>query len=250
MGRFDGTTAVITGASRGIGFGIAERLVAEGARVVVTARKAESLADAVHRLGGETVAVGVPGRADDPDHQEEALSLALDRFGSVDILVNNTGINPAYGPLLELSLDAARKMVEVNCLAALTWVQRAHRLWMDQHGGAVLNLSSVAGQRPAPGLGFYGATKAMLSHLTAELAVELAPRVRVNAIAPGVVKTRFAAALYEGREPDVAAGYPLGRLGVPEDIAGMAAFLLSSEASWVTGQTVTVDGGLLLTGGL
>jgi NAD(P)-dependent dehydrogenase (short-subunit alcohol dehydrogenase family) len=248
--RFTGKTAIVTGASRGIGLAIAGRLVEEGARVIITARKKESLDEAVASLGGPERAVGLAGKADDLDHQAAAVRLAVDRFGSLDVLVNNAGINPAYGPMIELDLDVARKIFEVNCLAALSWVQQAYRGWMAGHGGAVVNVSSVAGTRPAPGIGFYGASKAMLAHITQELAVELGPGVRVNGVAPAVVKTRFATALYEGREDEVASVYPLKRLGVPADVAGAVAFLLSDEASWITGQLVVLDGGLTLTGGV
>jgi 3-oxoacyl-[acyl-carrier protein] reductase len=248
--RFEGKVALVTGASRGIGLGIAERLVAEGARVCITARTQEALDEAVTALGGPGQAIAVAGRADDIEHQRDALRQTIEAFGSVDLLVNNTGINPVYGPLVDLDLDAARKIVEVNCLAALSWVQQAHRAWMGEHGGAVVNLSSVAGLKPAPGIGFYGASKAMLSHITAELAVELGPDIRVNAVAPAVVKTKFAAALYEGREDQVAASYPLKRLGLPQDIGSVVAFLLSQDAAWVTGQVIVVDGGLTLTGGV
>ncbi|MEV0974891.1 SDR family oxidoreductase [Microtetraspora glauca] len=248
--RFEGKTAIVTGASRGIGFAIAERLVAEGARVCVTARKQEALDEAVKALGGPGHAIASAGRSDDVEHQEQTVRRTLETFGSVDMLVNNTGINPVYGPMVELDLAAARKIFEVNCLAALSWIQQAHRAWMGEHGGAVVNVSSVAGVKPAPGIGFYGATKAMLTYITQDLAVELAPGVRVNAVAPAVVKTRFAAALYEGREEQVASEYPLKRLGVPEDIGGVTAFLLSEEAAWLTGQVVVVDGGLTLTGGV
>jgi NAD(P)-dependent dehydrogenase (short-subunit alcohol dehydrogenase family) len=248
--RLEGQVAVVTGASRGIGLGIAERLVGEGARVCITARKQEALDEAVAPLGGSDHAIAVAGKAHDPDHQADAVARTMDAFGRVDLLVNNTGINPVYGRLVDLDLDAARKIFEVNALAALAWVQHVHKAWMADHGGAIVNVSSVAGLKPAPGIGFYGATKAMLSHLTEELAVELGPDIRVNAVAPAVVKTKFATALYEGREEEVAATYPLKRLGVPEDVAGVVAFLLSSDAAWVTGQTVVIDGGITLTGGV
>jgi len=247
--RFEGRTAIVTGASRGIGLGIAERLVAEGARVVLTARKAEALEEAVAHLGGPGVALGVAGKADDAEHQQQVVDRTLETFGSLDLLVNNAGINPAYGPMIELDLGAARKIVEVNCIAALAWTQAAHRAWMGEHGGAVVNVSSVSGVRPAPGIGMYGASKAMLISMTQLLAVELGPTIRVNAVAPAVVKTKFASALYEGREEQVSAAYPLKRLGVPEDIAGAVAFLLSDDASWLTGQTVVLDGGVTLAGG-
>ncbi|MDV6011928.1 SDR family oxidoreductase [Haloechinothrix sp. LS1_15] len=249
-GRFDGKVAVITGASRGIGLGIAERLVSEGARVCVTARNQQALDEAVEQLGGPERAIAVAGKSDDTDHQAEAVERTIAEFGSLDLLVNNAGINPVYGPLIELDLAAARKIVEVNCLSALSWTQQAHRAYLGEHGGAVVNVSSVAGLKPAPGIGFYGASKAMLSHLTAELAVELGPGIRVNAVAPAVVKTAFASALYEDREEEVAAAYPAGRLGVPSDVGSAVAFLLSADASWLTGQTVVLDGGVTLTGGM
>lgn len=248
--RFAGKVALVTGASRGIGFAVARRLIDEGARVCVTARKPDPLAEAVEGLGGDGAAIAVPGKADDPEHQADAVARTLDAFGRLDMLVNNTGINPVYGPMVEMDLDAARKIFEVNALAALSWVQQAHKAWMSGNGGAVVNLSSVGGLRPAPGIGFYGASKAMLAHITGQLAIELAPLVRVNAVAPAVVKTRFASALYEGREAEVSASYPLRRLGVPEDVSGAVAFLLSDDASWVTGQTLVLDGGLTLTGGV
>lgn len=248
--RLAGKVAVVTGASRGIGLAIAQRLVDEGARVVVTARKQDALDGAVRALGGDAHAAAVAGNAADPDHQDAALDLATERFGPVDLLVNNTGINPAYGPLVDLDLDAARKIVDTNVVAALSWVQKAWRAGMSERGGAVVNVASIAGQRPAPGIAFYGVSKAALIHLTASLAVELAPRVRVNAVAPAIVRTRFATALYEGREEQVSAAYPMRRLGEPHDIASAVAYLLSDDAAWTTGQTLTVDGGISQSGGL
>jgi NAD(P)-dependent dehydrogenase (short-subunit alcohol dehydrogenase family) len=247
IARFAGKSAIVTGASRGIGLSIAERLVSEGARVVITGRNQEGLDAAVERLGGPEHALGMAGRADEAAHQEDVIGQTLQSFGSIDLLINNAGINPTYGPLVDLDMDAARKTVEVNCLAALTWIQRVHEAWMKTGGGAVLNVSSVSSRRPARNIGFYGASKAMLNSITEQLAVELGPGVRVNGVAPALVKTRFAAALYEGRETEVSHGYPLQRLGLPQDVSGMAAFLLSEDAAWVTGQTVVVDGGAILT---
>ncbi|MGZ4650909.1 MAG: SDR family oxidoreductase, partial [Kineosporiaceae bacterium] len=120
----------------------------------------------------------------------------------------------------------------------------------ERPGAAVVNIASVAGLRPSPPIGVYGASKAALIHATGELALELAPRIRVNAVAPAVIKTAFATMLYEGREAEVAAGYPLGRLGVPGDVASAVAFLASDDAGWITGHTIVIDGGLLLVGGI
>jgi NAD(P)-dependent dehydrogenase (short-subunit alcohol dehydrogenase family) len=240
--------AIVTGASRGIGFAIAQRFVAEGYRVCITGRKPEALDQAAKDLGGPEVAIAVAGKGDDPDHRAEVVDTVLGRFGPITTLVNNIGINPAYGPLGTLDLGAARKMLDVNVLGTLGWVQEALRGGLTEAGGSIVTISSVSGVRPAPGIGFYGVTKAALIHLTEELAVELAPRVRVNAVAPAVVKTRFATALYEGREEQVAATYPLRRLGVPEDVAGAVSFLCSPDAGWITGQTLVIDGGVTLTG--
>jgi NAD(P)-dependent dehydrogenase (short-subunit alcohol dehydrogenase family) len=246
--RFQDKTAIVTGASRGIGLAIARRLADEGANVVVTARKHDDLNAAVAALGGAAHALGAAGRADDPEHQAATVAAAIGTFGGLDILVNNAGINPVFGPLIETDLGAARKIIEVNAIAALAWLQHAHRAWFREHGGTVLNIGSAAAIQNAPGVGFYGASKAMLAHLTATLAVELGPAIRVNSIAPAVVKTRFARPLYEGQEEKAASRYPLKRLGEVEDIAALAAFLLSDEASWLTGQTYVADGGVTLVG--
>jgi NAD(P)-dependent dehydrogenase (short-subunit alcohol dehydrogenase family) len=247
-GRFKGRAAIVTGASRGIGLGIAKRLVAEGAQVVITGRHAEALDAAQVDLGGADHAIAVAGRADDVEHQAATVTAALNAFGRLDVLVNNAGINPVFGPLVETDLGAARKIVEVNCIAALSWTQHAYRSWLYEHGGAVLNIGSASAVQHPPGVGFYGASKAMLSYLTAQLAVELGPQIRVNGIAPAVVKTKFAAPLYEGREEQAASLYPLQRLGETADVAALGAFLLSDEACWLTGQTYVADGGVTLVG--
>jgi NAD(P)-dependent dehydrogenase (short-subunit alcohol dehydrogenase family) len=244
--RFAEKTAIVTGASRGIGLAIAHRLIADGACAVVTARTKDALDQAVALLGGPDRAIGVVGKADDPEHQDVAVQVATSTFGSLDYLVNNAGINPVYGPMIELDLGAARKVLEVNCLAALSWIQKAHSASLKEHGGAIVNISSLSSIRVAPNVGFYGATKALLNSMTELLAVELGPDIRVNGVAPAVVKTRFAKALYEGREHEASRAYPLRRLGVPQDIGSVVAFLLSPDAGWITGQTVVIDGGLSL----
>ncbi|MEV4123265.1 SDR family oxidoreductase [Micromonospora sp. NPDC049645] len=247
-GRLVDRVAIVTGASRGIGLAIARRLVAEGARVGLTARHPEALAEAVAALGGPAYALAVPGRSDDPAHRAATVRQVGAAFGPVDVLVNNTGINPVHGPLVTLDLAAARKILDVNVVATLGWVQEVCAAGMTERGGDIVNVSSIAGLGPSPGLGCYGVSKAALNHLTASLAVELGPTIRVNAVAPGVVKTRFAAALYEGREAELATRYPLGRLGLPSDVAGVVAFLASADANWITGQTIVCDGGVSLTG--
>lgn len=248
-GRFEGKVAIVTGASRGIGLGIAQRLVADGARVCITARKPDALTEAVAGLGEEK-AFFVAGAGDDAVHQDDAVAQTLERYGRIDFLVNNTGINPVYGPMIEIDLAAAEKIFRVNVLSALAWSQKVVGAWMGEHGGSIVNVASVAGIKPAPMIGFYGASKAMLIHVTEELAVELGPAIRVNAVSPAVVKTRFAQALYEGREDEVSAHYPLKRLGEPEDIGAAVTFLLSDDAAWVTGRNLVLDGGLTLTGGV
>ncbi len=241
MNRFEGHVALITGASRGIGFAIAERLVAEGASVVITGRKQDTLDAALARLGER--AVGVAGRADDPDHRTAVFELISAQFGRLDHLVNNAGINPAYGPLAEVGVDVMRKTLEVNVIATLEWARDAVASGLLGEGGSIVNVASIAGLAAAPGIAFYGVTKGALLTLTLQLAAELAPGIRVNAVAPAVVKTDFARALYEADEQAAGAQYPLKRLGEVEDIAGPVAFLLSGDAAWITGQTVVIDGG-------
>lgn len=249
--RYAGRVALVTASSRGIGLAIAERLVAEGGQVCVTARKPEHLAEAVQQLGGPERAIGVPGRADDRDHQEAAVAATVAAFGRLDVLVNNVGINPVYGSLDQLDTAVAAKVFAVNVVAALDWTTRARAAGLGRHdGAAVVNVASVAGLHPADGIGLYGVSKAALIQLTRQLAWELAPEIRVNAVAPAVVKTRFATALYEGREEQVSASYPLRRLGRPEDVAAAVAFLAGDDGSWVTGQVLTIDGGLGLGGGV
>ncbi|MFI9469109.1 SDR family oxidoreductase [Streptomyces sp. NPDC052492] len=244
-----GKVALITGASRGIGYGVAEALVARGDRVCITGRNEDALKEAVERLGADR-AVHVAGKAHDEAHQALAVERVMEAFGRVDFLVNNAGTNPVFGPIADLDLNVARKVFETNVISALGFAQKTWHAWQKDNGGAIVNIASVAGIAPSPFIAAYGVSKAALINLTQQLAHEFAPRVRVNAIAPAVVKTKFAQALYEGREAEAAASYPLGRLGVPSDIGGAAAFLTSDQSDWVTGQTLVVDGGIFLNAGV
>ena len=244
-----GKVALITGASRGIGYGVAEALVARGDRVAITGRNEDALKEAVDKLGAERV-IGIAGKAHDLEHQAEAVERTMEAFGRVDFLVNNAGTNPVFGPIADLDLNVARKVFETNVISALGFAQKTWHAWQKDNGGAIVNIASVAGLAPSPFIAAYGVSKAALINLTQQLAHEFAPKVRVNAIAPAVVKTKFAQALYEGREAEAAAAYPLARLGVPSDIGGAAAFLTSEQSDWVTGQTLVVDGGIFLNAGV
>jgi NAD(P)-dependent dehydrogenase (short-subunit alcohol dehydrogenase family) len=249
--RLEGKVALVTGASRGIGLASARRMEAEGASVCITARGEQTLIDVASMFSPESV-LAIAGKADDPEHRRAVMDAIDRKFGRLDIIVNNAGNNPIYGPLMDLDLLGARKIIEVNLLSALAWVQQAYHhesLGFSSRGGSVINLSSVAGIIPSEGIGLYGVSKAAIIHLTRTLAVELGPGIRVNAVAPGVVTTEFAKALYENHEHEVAAKYPLLRLGTPTDIAAAIVFLASDDASWITGQTLTLDGGLLSAGG-
>jgi NAD(P)-dependent dehydrogenase (short-subunit alcohol dehydrogenase family) len=242
--RLDGKVALVTGASRGIGLAIARRLAESGAAVMLSSRKADALEEAASGLEGLDGPVGWHvAHAGDPAQAAACVEACVDRFGPVDILVNNAATNPHFGPMLDIDEARATKTVEVNQLGILWWCQAAWRASMAERGGAIVNIASVGGLGPEPGIGWYNATKAAVIHMTKQLAYELAPGVRVNALAPGLVRTHFARALWEPFEERVAARLPMRRIGEPDDVAAAALFLVSDAASWVTGEVLVVDGG-------
>lgn len=244
---FKDRTAVVTGASRGIGKAIALALGRGGANLIVTARKEGPLREAVSEFVDSGIAAEYYiANAADPTGAEECLRHAEAKFGPVTILVNNAGTNPHYGPLLQLDESSAAKTAQVNMFGPIAWTQAAWRHGLAKNGGAILNIASAGASVTSNVIGYYNATKAALIHLTQELAAELAPSVRVNAIAPGLVKTQMARALWESQEEELALQMPLGRLGLPTDIAELASFLLSDRSSWITGQTIAIDGGQLI----
>ncbi len=240
--RLDGKVALVTGGSRGIGKSIAQTFVDAGAQVMITSRKAEACEAAVKEIGeGAHFEAGHIGKEEDTLRVVEA---TLDRLGRVDILVNNAATNPYAGPIIEIDRARWDKTFSTNLTAPLFWTQQVWERWMKEHGGSVINIASVGGFATSPILGVYDITKAALIHVTKQLAAELGPKVRVNALAPGLVKTDFAKALWEDGKGDVVAkAYPLERLGEVEDVAGAALFLAAETGRWVTGQTWVLDGG-------
>ena len=244
-----GKVAVVTGASRGIGRAIAEAFVANGARVMISSRRVASLARVAEEIGGDGVA-WFEANAGDADAARACVEATVERFGSVDILVNNAATNPYFGPMIDIDVPRAMKTVGVNVVGPLIWTQSAWHCGMRETGGSVINVASVGGYTVEPGIGFYNVTKAALVQVTRQLAAELGPAVRVNALAPGLVKTDMSRALWEGegREEEIAGRLPLQRLGTVDDIANAAVFLASDQSAWITGHTIVIDGGSLVDG--
>ncbi|WP_069761003.1 SDR family oxidoreductase [Streptomyces sp. LUP47B] len=230
-----GRVALVTGATRGIGAAVARQLADAGARVCVTARDPEEVRRAAEQLGG----IGLAGNVADPEHARAAVDLALGEFGRLDVLVNNAATNQPYGPLMDLDPQAWREAFTVNVEAPLRLVQAAWRGWMREHGGSVVNVCTEGAGHVGPNVGAYGTSKAALLHLTRQLAGELAPRVRVNSVSPGLVRTEMARFVWEQGPVDL----PLGRIGEPEDVARAVVWLASDAAEWITGADLLVDGG-------
>jgi NAD(P)-dependent dehydrogenase (short-subunit alcohol dehydrogenase family) len=242
--RLDGKVALVTGASRGIGRATAEALAAAGAKVMLSSRKQADLEAAAEGIDGDT-AVFV-ANAGDPEAASACVDATIARFGSVDILVNNAATNPYMGPSIDIDLARYDKTWQVNLRGPLVWTQAAYKASMAQRGGAVVNVASAGGMSVERTIGIYNTSKAALIHLTKQLACELGPQVRVNAVAPGLVKTDMARALWEPAGERFAAVLPLRRLGEPADIANAVVFLVSDAASWITGHTLVIDGGALV----
>jgi NAD(P)-dependent dehydrogenase (short-subunit alcohol dehydrogenase family) len=236
-----GRTVIIVGASRGIGLATAKAIAAAGGNVVLTSRRQDAAEAAAEEVGGSVL--GITAHAVDERAAKNTIENALESFGSIDILVNNAGTNPSYGPMIDQDHARFMKTFDVNLWAPILWTSLAARAWMSHHGGVVVNTASIGGMGCESNLGLYNASKAALIHVTKQLALELSPKVRVNAVAPGVVRTKLAEALWKEHEKQLNAATALTRIGEPMDVAAVIAFVVSDAASWVTGETFVIDGG-------
>ena len=235
-----GKTALVTGASRGIGKAIAKSFVDAGAQVMLTSRKEDALRAAANEMDGETEIFAA--NAGDIEQGQACVDATMKRFGKIDILVNNAATNPYYGETLGVDSSRFDKTFQVNLKGPLFWSQAVWNASMQKNPGVILNIASVGGLRAEHGLGVYNLTKAAVIHLTSQLACELG-KTRVVGIAPGLVKTLFASVLIENVGDKLAAALPTKRLGEPQDIANLALFLCSDLASWITSETYVIDGG-------
>lgn len=249
MGALNAKVAIVTGASRGIGRSIAETFAREGASVVLCGRKQETLEEVARQIGPAAFPVACHvGRADQIDHLVEA---ALRRFGRIDVLVNNAGTNVGLGPCLGLDDGQFDKMIEINLKSAFRLVQRVAPGMCERGSGSIVNISSISGLRPHIHSLLYSTTKAALIMMTQSYALELGPKgVRVNAIAPGLIETAFSEYYWkdDARRDRALDGQPIPRVGQPAEVAEVAVLLASDRGSYITGQTLVVDGGFLLPG--
>lgn len=251
---YSGRTAIVTGGTRGIGKATAHKLASSGANVLITGRKQESVdaaaADINAALQGHPnagKAVGVAAHVADPEAALATCTRAVEEFGRLDVLVNNAGTNPAFGPVHMQSAEIMTKVFQINTIAPAVWASAAIKSGLGKSpGAAIVNVASIGALSMEDYIGVYNASKAALLHLTKQMARELAPAVRVNAISPGVVRTKLSEALWKENESSTTQLIPAGRIGEPSDIADAIAFLAAPSSSWLTGENLVVDGGMLV----
>jgi NAD(P)-dependent dehydrogenase (short-subunit alcohol dehydrogenase family) len=248
--NLDGKAALITGASRGIGQAIAEAFAACGAVVALSSRKQEQLelvADKINASGGKALAVAA--HTGDQAAIAALISRASGYFGGIDILVNNAATNPHFGSILSAEESQWVKTFDVNVMGYFRLAKACAEIMKARGGGKIINMASVAGMTPLPGMGIYCVTKAAVIMLTQVLAAELAEaNIQVNTIAPGFVKTRFSRVLWENPQvyETITKTIPQGRMADPQEITGAAVYLASAASNFTTGATVTIDGGQMV----
>ena len=266
MSKYDyaGLTAIVTGGTRGIGHATALQLAASGANVVITGRKPETVVPAAEELQAAARkqnpdagrVIGIAAHVADPEAAKKACTQAVEEFGRLDVLINNAGTNPAFGPVHKQSAEIMAKVFQINTIGPVIWTSAAIEAGLGKAAGtdttdrspagAVVNVSSIGALSMENYIGVYNASKAALLHLTKQMARELAPRIRVNSISPGVVRTKLSEALWKENEDSTSTLIPAGRIGEPEDIADAIAFLAAPTSSWLTGENLVVDGGMLV----
>lgn len=255
MSLFDltGKTAIITGSSRGIGKAIAEAMADQGARVVISSRKpgpCEEVAAEINKKHGDGTAIAIPANISSKEDLQAMVDETNKSFGKIDIVVCNAASNPYYGPMSGISDDAFAKILQNNIISNNWLIQMVAPQMKERKDGAVIIVSSIGGLRGTPVIGAYNISKAADFQLARNLAVEFgADNIRVNCIAPGLIKTDFAKALWDNPETlkRSLAGTPMKRIGEPEEIAGAAVYLASKAGAYMTGQMLVVDGGATVT---
>ncbi len=247
--RLDGKVAIVTGGTRGIGFAAATTLARAGARVVVSSRKPEHVSAAAAALQADGLDVtGIVAHMGTPDDVRGLAARTVEVYDGIDIIVNNAATNPVFGPLQQQGEEVFAKIMSVNVFGPLELCRSSHSVMQERGGGSIVNISSIGGVSPEPGLGLYSVSKAALISLTKVMAQEWgADGIRANAVCPGLVKTKFAAALWQ--DPTIAHAItdrqPIGRIGTPDDIAGLILFLASDASSYCTGGVYMAEGGYL-----
>ncbi len=242
----EGKVVVVTGGSRGIGLDLARNFLAQGARVVICGRKEANLAAAQEALGASEHLLAVAAHVAREQDVENLFDTAVDRFGGLDVLVNNVGMNLLTASVTDTDLAVWNKIIEGNLTGAFLCSRKAARLMRERKQGKIVNISSVAGTRAVPGMGIYGIAKAGIEMLTKVLASELAgANIQVNAVAPGMVRTDFSKPFWSTPAlcEQIVKAIPKGRIAEPEDLIPMVLFLASNHGDYITGQTITVDGG-------
>ncbi len=237
---------LVTGGSRGIGFTLARELLDQKAKVVICARKKEGLDQAVAELGVEEDLMAVMAHIAKEDQVDNLFDMAMNRFGRVDVLVNNVGMNLMTQSVVEADYETWKKIVDSNLNGTYLCASRAAQIMKELGGGKIVNLSSIAGQRATPAMGIYGIAKSGVEMLTRVLAMELAPyNIQVNAVAPAMVKTDFSKPFWSDPNTyqEIVKNIPMQRIAEPYEVASTVLFLASEAASFITGQTVVIDGG-------